>query len=99
MLQGSGNPTPFDGYALFALCLLALVLLVGCIVGPGWPKTTGLVLRWGALGLAALVLGAVLVVSPTTSATIGAGRLISIYPAAAAVAVLFLIWCWRLGHL
>jgi hypothetical protein len=55
--------------------------------------------RRGAMGLAVLLLGAVLIITPTTSGTVGAGRLLTLFPAAAAVAVLFLIWSWRIGHL
>jgi hypothetical protein len=98
MLLGSGDPTPFDGYALIALCTLAAVLLVGCILGPRWASHTAMLLRWGAMVVAAMIFAAVLIFTPTTSAIVSAGRLLTLWPAATAVAVLFLVWSWRLGH-
>lgn len=98
MMLGSGDPTPYDGYALFALCLLAMFLLIGCVLGPRWSSNAASVLRWGALGLAVLVIGTVFVVTPTTSGAVGAGRLFTLAPAAGAVVVLFLVWSWRVGH-
>jgi hypothetical protein len=98
VILGSGDPTPFDGYATFALGLLAALLLAGSVLGSRWESTPASVLRWGALGIAVLVLGAVLILTPTTSGAVGAGRLLTVFPAALAVAVFFLIWSWRLGH-
>ena len=98
MMLGSGDPTPFDGYALFALCLLAAFLLIGCVLGSRWTSSAAMLLRWGALGLAVLVLGAVLIITPTTSGTVGAGRVLTLYPAAVTVVVLFLAWSWRSGR-
>ena len=98
MLLGSGDPTPFDGYATATLCTLAAVLLVGCILGPRWATHAAMLLRWGAVLVAAVLVAAVLILTPTTSAIVSAGRLLTLWPAAAAVAVLFLVWSWRLGH-
>jgi hypothetical protein len=98
MMLGSGDPTPFDEYALIALCLLATALLVGCILGPRWVSKSATLLRWGAAMLATLIFAAVLVLTPTTSGIVATGRLLTLWPAAIAVAVLFLIWSWRLGH-
>ena len=98
MMLGSGDPTPFDGYALLALCVLAAVLLAGCLLGARWESAAALVLRWGAVVLAALIVALVLIVTPTTTGAVGAGRLITLYPAAALVGVLLLVWSWRLGH-
>ena len=98
MMLGSGDPTPFDGYALFALCLLATILLVGCILGPRWLSHSATLVRWGATILAALIVAAVLIVTPTTNGIVAAGRLLTLWPAASAVAALFLVWSWRLGH-
>lgn len=98
-MPGSGDPTPFDGFTLVALCSLAVLLLIGCILGPRWATTAAMWLRWGALGLSVLLLGAVLTTTSTMSGVVGTGRLLTLYPAAAAMAVFFLIWSWRLGHL
>ena len=98
MTLGSGDPTPFDGYAMFALCLLATALLVGCILGPRWLSYSATLVRWGATVLAALVVATVLVLTPTTNGIAAAGRLVTLWPAAVAVAALFLAWSWRIGH-
>ncbi len=98
-MLGSGNPTPLDGYAMVVLCSLALVLLVGCMVGPRWIAGAADACRWGALLLSMAMFAAVLVITPTTTAIVGAGRLLTLYPAAAAVTLLFLGWSWRIGHL
>ena len=97
-MLGAGNPTPLDGYAVVALCVLAAILLFGFLIGPKWTSNIANWVRWGALVLSAVVLVAVLLVTPTTSGIIGAGRMLSLYPAAIAVVVLFLAWCWRIGH-
>lgn len=99
MILGSGNPTPYDLYALAALCLLALVLLVGAIVGPGWVSGMAPLVRRGAVLLALLVMAVVLFVTPTANGIVGAGRLLTLWPALAACLVFFLIWSWRSGRL
>lgn len=98
MMTGSGDPTPFDGYALVALCLLVTALLVGCVLGPRWASSAATIVRWGALGLAIVIISTVLVLTPTMSGIVGAGRLFALWPAAIAAVVLFLVWSWRLGH-
>ena len=98
MMTGSGDPTPFDGYALLALCVLAAALLVGCILGPRWGSAMATGVRWGALCLAIAVTAAVLILTPTMSGVVGAGRLLTLWPAAITAVVLFLVWSWRLGH-
>lgn len=98
-MLGSGNPTPYDIPALIALCVLALVLLVGCFLGSAWPVSSANFVRRGAMILAALILGAVLVATPTTGGIVGAARLLTLWPAALANAILFAIWSWRAGQL
>lgn len=97
-MLGSGDPTPFDEYALIALCLLVAVLLVGCILGPRWVSSGATLVRWGATIIAMLIFAAVLVLTPATNGIVAAGRMITLWPAAIAVAILFLVWSWRLGH-
>ena len=97
-MLGSGDPTPLDGYALVALCLLTITLLVGCILGPRWVSLTATVVRYGAMLAAALIVAGVLVLTPSTSGIVSAGRIVTLWPAAIAAAVLFLAWSWRLGH-
>ncbi len=98
-MLGSGNPTPYDLPALAVLVVLAIVLLVGCILGQGWPAPSAGIVRRGAVILAALTLAAVLVATPTTNGIVGAGRLLTLWPAALANAVLFAVWSWRAGQL
>ena len=95
---GSGDPTPFDGYAVAVLCMLSAALLVGCVLGPRWGTSTATVVRWGALCLAIGVTAAVLVLTPTLNGSVGAGRMITLWPAAITAVVLFLVWSWRIGH-
>jgi hypothetical protein len=99
MMFGSGDPTRFDGVATALLCGLAVLLLVGGLVGPRWVSPAATFTRWLAVGLGAAVVVGVLTVTPTMSGTVGAGRMITLWPSAAAVAIFFLVWSWRLGHL
>ena len=98
MMLGSGDPTPYDMPALAALCLLAALMLVGCIVGQEWQSLSATVVRRGAVILALLIMAAVLSLTPTTSGAVGAGRLMTVWPAAVLTVGLFLIWSWRIGH-
>ncbi len=96
-MLGSGDPTPYDGYALIALSALVVMLLTGCILGPTWSTAVASIVRRAALGLVVLILGAVLIVTPTSSGAVGAGRMITIFPAAALAVLLFVVWSWRAG--
>jgi hypothetical protein len=98
VMIGSGDPTPFDGYALVALCLLAAALLLGCVLGPRWDSSTATFVRWGALCLTVAITSAVLMLTPTLSGAVGAGRLLTLWPTAITAVALFLVWSWRLGH-
>ena len=98
MMLGSSDPTPFDAYAMVALWAMAVVLVVGCILGPRWASHWASMVRWGVAVLSVLILAAVFMVTPTTNGMVGAGRMLTLLPAAAAVAVLFLVWCWRIGR-
>lgn len=88
-MTGSGDPTPLDAYALVLLGLLAVVLVAGWIRGAGW-KT-----RWGAAAAAVLTFTAVHAVTPTTNGVVGAGRLLTLWPALVINLVLFCLWTWR----
>ena len=98
MMLGSGDPTPYDMPALVVLCLLAALMLVGCIMGQEWQSLSATVVRWGDVILALLILAVVLIVTPATSGIVGAGRLVTLWPAALSIVALFLIWSWRIGH-
>ena len=98
MILGSGNPTPYDLYALAALCLLALILLLGAIFGPGWASGLASAVRWGSAVLAVAIMVTVLLVTPTTDGIVGAGRLLTLWPALATCIVFFLVWSWRVAR-
>lgn len=98
MMLGSGDPTPYDMPVLVALCLLAALMLVGCILGQEWQSLSATVVRRGALILTVLLVAALLILTPTTFGAVGAGRLITVWPAAFVTVVLFLIWSWRIGE-
>jgi hypothetical protein len=98
MILGSTDPTPYDLYALAVLVVLAGVLFVGCILGPRWISELATWVRWGAMLLAVVVLAAILIITPTTNGIVGAGRLLTLWPAALANIVFFLLWSWRIGH-
>lgn len=98
MMLGSGDPTPYDMPALVVLCLLAALMLVGCIVGQEWQSLSATVVRRGALILTVLLVAALLILTPTTSGAVGAGRLVTLWPAALSIVAFFLIWSWRIGH-
>ena len=97
-MLGSGDPTPFDFYAMVAICTMAVTLLFGCVLGPSWTSNSAILIRWGATILALLVFFSVQIVTPTTNGAVGAGGLIILWPAAFTVVVLFFVWSWRIGH-
>lgn len=97
-MLGSGNPTPYDGYALAILGVLAAVLLVGAVVGTRLTAAWAGHLRWGAVLASLAVLGAVLLFTPTTNAIVGAGRMLTLWPTTFGCVVFFLLWSWRIGH-
>ena len=97
-MLGSTDPAPFDTYAVTVLCAMAVVLLVGCILGPRWASHWATGVRWGVVVFSVVILAAVFTVTPTANGMVGAGRMLTLLPAAVAVVALFLVWCWRVGH-
>jgi len=98
-MLGSGDPTPYDLPALVFLVICAAILLAGSAVGGGWSPRLASGLRRGPLVAATAVMAAVLVVTPTRDGIVGAGRMLTIWPAFALVAVLFIVWTLRAGRL
>jgi len=94
-MLGSGNPTPYDVPAIIVLVLLGLTLLTGAILGPRWSGDAATLTRWSSAMVSALLLAAVHHLTPTTNGIIGAGRLITLWPAFAANMLLFALWTWR----
>jgi hypothetical protein len=98
-MLGSGDPTPYDLPAAGLLVLCAAVLLAGSLLGSLWPPVLATVLRRGALLVSTVATVVVLAAWPTRSGVVGAGRLLTIWPAYAAVVVLFVAWSIRAGRL
>jgi hypothetical protein len=98
-MLGSGDPTPYDFHLVGLLAFCALVLLAGSILGAAWTTTLATILRRGALVVGISATAFVLVVWPTRDGIVGAGRLLTIWPAVALVVVLFIVWSVRAGRL
>lgn len=98
-MLGSGDPTPYDAGLVVLLLLIAAVLVVGAITTGHWSQANAALTRRGAVLLAIVATAFVLVRTPTTSGSIGAGRLISVWPAMAAAGIAYLAWSWRAGRL
>jgi hypothetical protein len=96
---GSGDPTPYDFPLLVLFGLIALVFITGAIAGAAWPATIAMALRRGGLLFAICALAAVLVISPTQNGIVGAGRILTIWPAFAIVVITFIAFSWRAGRL
>ncbi|HEV7706295.1 MAG TPA: hypothetical protein VGO46_18500 [Gemmatimonadaceae bacterium] len=96
---GSGDPTPYDFPLLVLFGIIALVFIGGAIAGAAWPETIATGLRRGGLLFAICALAAVLVISPTQNGIVGAGRVITIWPAFAIVVITFIAFSWRVGRL
>lgn len=97
-MLGSGDPTPFDFPLLGLLALALLAFVAGAIFGASWPPgvATGIRRGVGALALCAFV--AVMLLTPTRTGSVGAGRMITIFPAFALAVILFAVWSWRAGR-
>ena len=98
-MLGSSDPTPYDALAIIVLACLGLVLLTGDFTGHRWPLRLAGATRRAAALLAVLVVAALLFVTPTRSGFVGAGRLITLWPAVSIDVLLFALWTWRMGRL
>lgn len=98
MLHGS-DPTPHDVPLLVLLVLLAAVLAAGVFFGTAWPPAVADILRRGSIVVALIAFTSVHVATPTSNGIVGAGRLLTIWPAFSLDVLLFAIWSWRAGRL
>lgn len=98
-MLGSTDPTPYDAGLVILLLLLAALLAVGAVTAGMWSPSTAAAVRRSAVLLAVCATAVVIVRTPTTNGTIGAGRLISVWPALAMAGVTYLAWSWRAGRL
>jgi hypothetical protein len=96
---GSGDPTPFDFPLLALFTIITIVLIVGAIAGPAWSPGVATAIRRGGVLVVIVALAAVLVTTPTRNGIVGAGRMLTIFPAFAVVVLAFLAWSWRAGRL
>jgi hypothetical protein len=97
-MLGSSVSTPYDWPLLLLLVALAVVELVGAASAPAWSPAAAAVTRRAAVGLAAVAMAVVLLRTPTRDPLVGLGRLLSIWPALAAVVLLYGVWSWRAGR-
>jgi len=97
MILGSGNPTPYDLPAIGTLVLLGLILLTGTLLGPRWTSDAATLTRWSAAILSLLAFSLVHVLTPTPNGFVGAGRMITLWPAFGINVLLFAIWTWRVS--
>lgn len=95
---GSGDPTPFDFPLLALFAIVAIALIAGAIAGPAWGIGMATWLRRSGALVAIAALAAVLVLTPTRTGSVGAGRIITIFPAFALVMIIFLACSWRAGR-
>ena len=98
-MLGSSDPTPYDLPAALILVVCSVVLLVGFFFGASWPSVISAGIRRGILLLALLLLIGLHLVTPTRSGIVGAGRLLTLWPAGLLVFLLFSAWCIRAGRL
>ena len=96
---GSGDPTPYDFPLLALFAIILIVFIAAAIAGAAWPAAIATGLRRGGLLFAICALAAVLVISPTRNGMIGAGRVLTIWPAFAIVVIAFIAFSWRAGRL
>lgn len=99
MMLGSSDPTPYDELAMIVLACLGLILLAGALAGRHWPLAFSTPVRRAAVVLAVFFVAFILVVTPTRSGIVGAGRLLTLWPALGIDMFLFAIWAWRAGRL
>jgi hypothetical protein len=99
MMLGSSDPAPYDTLAIVALACLGLVLLAGVVTGHYWSLHLANFARRAAVLLAVVVVAVLLFVTPTRSGAVGAGRLLTLWPAVGIDLLLYLLWTWRAGRL
>lgn len=98
-MLGSGDPTPYDAGLVLLLLGLAVLLTVGAVTAGLWSPAVAATIRRSAVLLAVCATALVLVRTPTRNGMVGAGRVISVWPALAATALSYLAWSWRAGRL
>ncbi|MBA2684495.1 MAG: hypothetical protein H0X34_08255 [Chthoniobacterales bacterium] len=96
---GSGDPTPYDFYLLGLLGVIALIFVAGAISGTSWAPGVALGLRRGGTIVAICALAAVMLLTPTRSGSVGAGRMITVFPAFVLAMIVFAVWSWRAGRI
>ncbi|MEO6339772.1 MAG: hypothetical protein ABIO39_07040, partial [Caulobacteraceae bacterium] len=74
-------------------------LLAGVFTGHQWSFPLASYARRTAALLVVVVVAALLFVTPTRSGVVGAGRLITLWPAVGVDVLLFVLWTWRAGRL
>ncbi len=98
-MLGSGDPTPYDAGLVLLLLALAVLLSMGAVTAGHWSPAVAAAIRRGAVLLAVCATAVVLVRTPTRNGMVGAGRVISVWPALAVTTLAYLAWSWRAGRL
>jgi hypothetical protein len=96
---GSGDPTPYDFPLLVLFGIVTIMLIAGAIAGSAWSPGIATWLRRGGVLVAVCAFAVVLVITPTRSGIVGAGRMLTIFPAFAVVVLAYLVCSWRAGRL
>jgi hypothetical protein len=98
-MLGSGDPTPDDVRLVALLVVLVILLGIGAVTAGSWAPGTAAWVRHGAVLLGLGATAAVILRTPTTNGIVGAGRMLTIWPALAATVLAYLVWSWRAGRL
>jgi hypothetical protein len=99
MILGFSDPTPYDLFGAFVLAACAVGLVAGLLTGPSWSLPLATITRRGLLLVVCLVPAVILLLTPTRSAVVGAGRLLTLWPLFIVDLLLFAAWSWRAGRL
>ena len=92
------EPTPYDVPLVILLAGIAILLLIGAATHGSWSPLAAMVVRRGGVLVANVATAIVHIVTPTRNGIIGAGRMLFVWPACALVAIGFIVWSWRIGH-
>ncbi|MBX3134516.1 MAG: hypothetical protein KF689_14130 [Gemmatimonadaceae bacterium] len=99
MILGSGDPTPYDATLQITLVVLAALLLTGALTHAHWSPMVAAVTRRSAVIIGVIAFIVVHLRTPSEGSIVAAGRILTLWPALAAVVLIYGIWSWRAGRL
>jgi hypothetical protein len=97
-MLGTGNPAPYDAALIALLLALALLLAIGTATAGAWQPATAAWVRRGALLLGGAATVFVFSRTPTSNGIVGAGRMLTVWPALGALLIAYVAWSWRAGR-